>query len=196
METVFDILTGIGLALAAGIRPFLPGLAAGAFAAANLTIDFEGTDFSFLESTGWLLALVVALVVFVILGRRMGDERLHAGPLGAVLSGIAIGVGAVLFAGTLADHSDTWWPGLIGGLAFAFLAERATRDLLGRTRSRLDAEAASALTVYAEGAALLIAVLSILAPPLGLVALGFLVWLLLGGRRRQGEKYAGLRILR
>jgi len=36
----------------------------------------------------------------------------------------------------------------------------------------------------------------IAAPPLGLVALGFLVWLLVGGRRRAGEKYAGLRILR
>jgi hypothetical protein len=28
------------------------------------------------------------------------------------------------------------------------------------------------------------------------IAVGVLVWLLLGGRRREGEKYAGLRILR
>ena len=28
------------------------------------------------------------------------------------------------------------------------------------------------------------------------LALGFLAWLLIGGRRRDGEKYAGLRILR
>ena len=196
METLFDIFTGIGLASAAGIRPFLPGLAAGAFAAGNLTIDFEGTDLAFLEQTGWLLALVVALLVAVFVQRRSGSEAVENGPLGAVFSGIAIGVAALLFAGALADHTDTWWPGLIGGLACGLLAERATRELMRRTRARLDADAREALTVYADGASLLIAVLSIVAPPLGIVALGFLVWLLVGGRRRAGEKYAGLRILR
>ena len=49
---------------------------------------------------------------------------------------------------------------------------------------------------YVDGGALLVAVLSILAPPLALVALGFLVWLLIGSRKKEGEKYAGLRILR
>jgi hypothetical protein len=196
METLFDIMTGIGLASAAGIRPFLPGLVAGAFAAGNLTIDFEGTDLAFLEGTGWLLALVVALVVAVIVQRRGGIAAVEQGPVGAVFSGIAIGVGALLIAGALADHTDTWWPGLVGGVACALLAERAARDLMTRTRARLDEEAREALLVYADGASLLVAVLSIVAPPLGLVALGFLAWLLLGGRRRQGEKYAGLRILR
>jgi Domain of unknown function (DUF4126) len=196
METVFDILTGIGLACAAGIRPFLPGLVAGAFAVANLTIDFEGTDLRFLEAPGWLLALVVVLVIAIILQRRLGAERLEHGPLGAVLGGIAIGVAAVLFAGALADHSETWWPGLLGGVACALLAERATSDLLRRTRSRLDPDARDALTVYADGVSLIVAVLAVVAPPLSLVALGFVIWLLIGGRRRQGEKYAGLRILR
>jgi Domain of unknown function (DUF4126) len=196
METLFDIMTGIGLASAAGIRPFLPGLAAGAFAAGDLTIDFQGTDLAFLEKSGWLLALVVVLVVVVLLQRRIGPERVEGGVIGSLLSGLAVGVAAVLFAGALADHTERWWPGLIGGVAVGLLAERATRDLMSRTRSRLDEDAAQALTVYADGASLLIAVLSIVAPPLGLVALGFLVWLLVGGRRREGEKYAGLRILR
>jgi hypothetical protein len=196
MDTVLDILTGIGLASAAGIRPFLPGLAAGALASADLTINFEGTDLAFLEGSGWLLALVVALIVLVLAQRSMGAERTETGPLGTVLLVVSAGVGALLFAGALADHSDVWWPGLIGGAACALLAFRVTRDLLARTRSRLDAEAAAALTVYAEGIGLLTAVLAVLAPPLSLVALGLLVWLLLGTRRRQGEKYAGLRILR
>jgi hypothetical protein len=50
--------------------------------------------------------------------------------------------------------------------------------------------------VYFEGAGMLLVVLSVLVPPVSLVALGFLVWLLAGGRRRESEKYAGLRILR
>ena len=196
MDTLLDILTGIGLATAAGIRPFLPGLAAGAFAAADATIDFDGTDLSFLEGSGWLLALVVALVALVVLQRAGGPERVESGPLGVAVLVISAGLGALLFAGTLADHSETWWPGLIGGLVCAIIAWRATSGLLARTRARLDAEAATGLTLYAEGVALLVAVGSILLPPLGLVALGALIWLLLRSRRREGEKYAGLRILR
>ena len=195
MDTVLDILTGIGLGCAAGIRPFLPGLAAGAFAAANLTIDFEGTDLSFLERSGWLLALVVALVA-VVLAQRGGADRTATGPLATVLLIVSAGVGALLFAGALADHSETWWPGLVGGLACAVLAYLATSDLLARTRARLDAEAAAALNLYAEGIALITAIVAILAPPLSLLALGGLIWLLAGGRRRKGEKYDGLRILR
>ena len=196
MDTVFDILTGAGLGAAAGIRPFLPALLAGAAASADVFVDFDGTDLSFLEQAGWLLAVVLVLIAFVLVQRRMGGEKLDASPVGAALGGFALGVGALLFAGALADHSDTWWPGLIGGVAFAVLAYLATRDLLRRTRSRLDAEAASALTLYAEGTALILALVAILVPPLSLVAVGFLVFLLIGGRRRKGEKYAGLRILR
>jgi hypothetical protein len=63
-------------------------------------------------------------------------------------------------------------------------------------RGRLDPDARGALPVYADGASLLVAALVILVPPLAVVVIGFLVWLLVGGRRRAGEKYAGLRILR
>ena len=38
--------------------------------------------------------------------------------------------------------------------------------------------------------------LSVLAPPISLVALAFLAWLLIQQRRRADQKYAGLRILR
>jgi hypothetical protein len=50
--------------------------------------------------------------------------------------------------------------------------------------------------VYTEGSAVLLSVLSILAPPVGPIALAGLLWLLFAGRRREGQKYAGLRILR
>ncbi len=55
---------------------------------------------------------------------------------------------------------------------------------------------ASVLPLYGEGAAGASAGVSVLFPPLALVVIGGLAWLLSGGRRRQGEKYAGLRILR
>ena len=191
MKLLLDILQGMGVSAAAGLRPFLPTLLVGALAADDLGVDFDGTDFAFLESPWFLLAIVVALVVTTLLRTRLETA---AGE--AALTGIGLGLGALLFAGTLDDRHGTWWPGIIAGLACAFIAQQGARSLLTRTRARLDAEAAGALFLYAEAAALLIAGLSVLIPPVSVLALAFLIWLRLGGRRREGEKYAGLRILR
>jgi len=112
------------------------------------------------------------------------------------LAGLGVGVGALLFAGTLGEHGDAAWPGLIGGAAAALLAQAAARPLLARTRERLpDRGAREALTVYVEAAALVLAALVALLHPLGYVALVPFAWLVLMGRRRGGERYAGLRIL-
>jgi hypothetical protein len=192
LQLLIDILQGSGLAGAAGVRPFLPALVAGALATADVGIDYEGTSFSFLERPGWLLAVVVALIVVVVLSRR---EALAA-PLESATQGIGIGLGALLFAGTLADNTDLWWPGLLAGGLCAALAAAATRSLLTRVRARLDAEARAALPVYLEGTAVLLAALAVVAAPVSVLALGFFAFLLRGGKRRAGEKYAGLRILR
>lgn len=195
MHLVFDILQGAGLAAAVGLRPFLPALAAGALARGDLGIDFEGTSFAFLESTGFLLAMVVGVVVTAFLERRVNDA-LDQPPAWYVAGLVSLGLGALLFAGSLADRGYEWWPGLLGGVACALLAIAARRSLFGRVRTRLDDDARAALPLFAEGAAVLLAVLAVLVPPVSLLALGFLAWLYLGGRRREGGKYAGLRILR
>lgn len=192
LRLLIDILQGAGLAGATGIRPFLPALVAGALASANIGIDYEGTPFAFLEQPGWLLAVVVALIVAVTAQRRGVPEKL----LDSSLSGIGIGIGALLFAGALADHGYAWWPGLIGGGLSAAFAGAATRSLVVRTRARLDAEARAALPIYLEGAGVLLAALAVVLAPVTVIALGFFAFLLRGGRRREGEKFAGLRILR
>jgi hypothetical protein len=191
MKLLLDILQGIGLSTAAGLRPFLPTLVAGGLAIGDVGVDYEGTSFAFLEEPVFLLAVAIVMVVTFLLRGRL-DTAAGA----AALSGIGIGLGALLFAATIDDRNDVWWPGLIAGVALAALAAAAVRDLFTRTRARLDAEAAAALPVYAEGVAAVLAALSILVPPVSVVAVGFLVWLLVRGRRREGEKYAGLRILR
>jgi hypothetical protein len=68
--------------------------------------------------------------------------------------------------------------------------------LLARVRARLDAAASAALPVYAETTGLALAALSVVGPPVGVIGLALLLWLLIAGRRREGQKYAGLRILR
>lgn len=191
VKLLLDILQGMGVSAATGLRPFLPTLLVGALAADDLGVDFDGTDFAFLESIWFLVAITAALVVTTLL-----RSRFETGAGEATMSGVGLGLGALLFAGTLDDRHATWWPGILAGILCAFIAQQGSRSLLTRTRARLDAEAAGALFLYAEAAALLTAGLSVLIPPVSIIAIGFFVWLRLGGRRREGEKFAGLRILR
>ncbi|UGS39313.1 DUF4126 domain-containing protein [Capillimicrobium parvum] len=196
MRLFLDICTGLGLSASAGIRPFLPALVSGVLAGFNVGVDYEGTDFAFLEKA-WFLGLMLALMAVALVAmRRLGAAAVESGPLGAALSGIAIAVGGLLFAGVLADHGYAWWPGLLAGIAVAAFAQLAVRSLFTRVRARLDRHAQDSLVVFADGTSAVGSALAILVPPVSIVLVGFLAWLLAGGRRRAGEKYAGLRILR
>jgi len=196
VHLVFDIFQGIGVAAAVGIRPFLPALAVGVLADADVQIDFKHTDFEFLQSPGFLIAMALGAVLLVLVERRPRAARFDRLPLGAGLGLVAIAIGALLFAGSLCRGHYAIWPGLIGGVACALVGIAATRPLFARARARLDDAAARALPFYGEAAGVALAALSIVAPPVGPLALALLLWLLFAGRRRGDQKYAGLRILR
>jgi hypothetical protein len=196
MDYLLALLQGLGIAAAIGIRPFLPTLLVGALAAGDLGIDFAGTDFAFLEQTGFLLAIVVAVAAFNIVDRRRGADMTGQGAAVMLLLACALILGALLASGSIADVSSDWWPGVPVGVAAASLGFLSARSLFGRVSARLDADTAKALPLYAEGTALLGAGLSVLFPPLAILIIGALIWLLAGGKRRAGEKYAGLRVLR
>jgi hypothetical protein len=196
MDFAFDLLQGAGIAAAIGIRPFLPVLLVGALAAGDLGIDFDGTDFAFLEQAPLLAIVVVLLALSTYAVRRAGPAALEVQPWAYLLGTYTVVLGLLYAAGSMADHGNSIVPGVIAGTLCAFLGFVTARDLLTRTRKRLDAEAANALTLYAEGAGLLAAGASVLFPPLAVLVIAGLLALLLGGRRRAGEKYAGLRILR
>jgi hypothetical protein len=195
MHLAFDIFQGLGIAVAAGIRPFLPALVAGALAAGDIQIDFQGTDYAFLQGTPFLLAVLVAACVVATAEwrwRRAAERR----PVALAMLVPSLAIGAILFAGALAQNEHTTWPGLVAGVVCALIGAGATVPLLRRARARLDSEAAGATALFADGAAIVVAGLSVLAPPVGLIALLALAWLLISGWRRQPQKYAGLRILR
>jgi hypothetical protein len=196
MDYLLALLQGLGIAAAIGIRPFLPTLLVGALAAGDLGIDFGGTDFVFLEQTGFLLAIVVAVAAFNIVDRRRGADTTGQGAAVMLLLACALILGALMASGSIADVSSDWWPGVPVGVAAASLGFLSARSLFGRVSARLDTDTAKALPLYAEGMALLGAGLSVLFPPLAILLVAALAWLLIGGRRREGEKYAGLRILR
>jgi hypothetical protein len=202
---VFYIGLGIGLALAAGLRPFLPALLAGALASEGaLGVTFAHGAFHFLQEDWWLLAVCVALVLSYAVQILVGlspiidpsDRAQRPDPLGAALAGIGIATGMLLFAGTLAAHHDAAWPGLLGGFFAVGLSQRAFWPLVVRARARLaDGGARQALTIYLDAASLVLAALVALLHPLGYIALALCGWMLVLDRRRAGRKYAGLRIL-
>ncbi len=196
MHLAFDIFQGIGIAAAVGIRPFLPALVVGALAAGDIQIDFKGSHFAFLQGVPFLAVMVLGAILIALAERRLGQDKVDRGPLAIALGAVAVVVAALLFAGSLAQGHYLSWPGYIGGALCAAVGIAAMRPLLARVRARLDTGSAAALPLYAEAGALLCAALSVLVPPVGLIVLALLLWLLLAGRGRDQQKYAGLRILR
>jgi len=203
MSVFLDIGTGAGLSSSTGIRPYLPTLLAGGLAREDVGIDFDGTDFAWMESIAFLGAVLALAVIVFLLERSVPSRaspdvgaRARRAPIELLSALFALAFGALLFAGALADGGHAVWIGIVFGLLCAALAWLAVGGLVERVRTRLDPEQAALLTAYAEAAALILAAIAIFVPPLALLAIPAFVLLLAGGRRREDEKYAGLRILR
>jgi hypothetical protein len=195
MSLFLDIGTGAGLASATGVRPYLPPLLAGGLARGDIGIDFDGTDFRFLESTGFLAA-VLAVGVAAFLVERSQAGRAGRGPAELLAGVIGVALGALLFAGALADDGHPVWVGLVFGPLCAALGWFAIGGLVERVRMRLEPDQAALLTAYADIAALVLAGIAVFVSPVALLAIPAFLVLIAGGRRRDGQKYAGLRILR
>ncbi len=199
MSLFLDIGTGAGLASSTGVRPYLPPLLAGGLARGDIGIDFDGTDFSFLESTAFLAA-VVAVGVVAFLARALA-----AAPSG--------GPGS---------RGDPWRPAGRRGARRAAVRGRARRQRppgLDRAAVRPALRRCSAWIAVGRprgaGAGTGSSPTRPRSSPRTRTARrscsrrspsscrrsrssrsrGSCV-LLMGGRRREGEKYAGLRILR
>ena len=189
MDFALDLLQGVGIAAAIGIRPFLPVLLAGALASANVGLDFDGTSFAFLESPGFLLGVFVLVALADFAQRRRARTSTPARSSGCCWR-VAVVLGALVAAGSLADHDYAVAPGIVGGAAAATLGFFAARSLFTRVRRRLDPEAQGALPIYGEGAALGAAgaVDPLPAARAILVRRAACAWLLGGGRRRAGRE--------
>lgn len=192
ISLVVDIGQGAGLSGASGIQPFLPPLLAGALARGDVAIDFDDSGWRFLESPGFLGA-VLALAVLWYVAERTGAPRRPV-RIGGLIAGVVLG--ALLFAGSLAQGGDSPIAGIAGGIVCAVLAFLAVDGLLERAARRLDDEAAAFLRLYADGAALVLAAIAIFVAPVAFLAIAAFVLVLIRGRADADRKYAGLRILR
>jgi hypothetical protein len=194
VDLFMAISQGAGISLAAGVRALLPPLAVGVLARADAGVDFNGTGYGFLESIPWLAALVV-LVALVTLAQR---ARVTIPAL--VLGVVAVAIGALEFAGSLADEGYAAGLGFPAGAACAVLGFLAAQAFFGRAATRArsggEEEAASLVELFAQGTALVLAVLAVLVSPVAWIGFAFALWILVVQRRRAGQKYEGLRILR
>jgi hypothetical protein len=173
------------------VRPFLPPLLAGALAGGDIGIDFDRGEFAFLESTGFLLAVLVLAVA----GYAADRARLGR-PLEIALAVVAVALGALLFAGVLVSAAREAWPGLLAGAGCAALGFVAVARLLERARRRAEPSAAGLFSLYADVTALALAAVSIFLPPVGLLAMVAFAALAIRSQVGRDRKYEGLRILR
>ena len=209
MDLFLAICQGLGLALAIGIGGALAALFVSMMGSLEAGIDPDGTEFGFITAT-WFLVALLALAVLTVFARGREAARL---PVVALLAA----AGAIAAAASLAEQGETAWPGLIlgavaGGLA-AFVATDVLAGALRRAQSAgagrggvsrnappgaetPEADAANVLIVGFAVAGVALAALALFLPPVSLVAAIALVAVALGRRRKAGEKYEGLRILR
>jgi len=147
------------------------------------------------------LALAAGLVIGVVLPPIM--------PSWGVLVGAAP-LGVLACSAALSGADEPVWPALpIGALAAGFAAVVARDVAAGAVRRERSREPESAreletqlqqpsstITAIVVVSAAAIALLSLVLPPISLVALGGLAWLALSRRRREDRKHEGLRVLR
>src|SRR5919112_813612 len=115
VEFVLDLLQGAGIAAAIGISPFMPVLLAGALAMGDVGLDFDGTDFAFMEQW-WFLAVVFVVVLVADFLRRRETP-----PIVWLLLAVAVVLGALQGAASLADRDHPIVPGIIAGVLTAAL---------------------------------------------------------------------------
>lgn len=209
MDLTLAICQGLGLALAIGIGGPIAALFASMMGSLKVGFDPGGTDYSFITAT-WFLITLLALTVITVLARGREMARL---PVVALLGA----AGGLAFAASLAEEGATAWPGLIiGALVTAGTAIVSAEVLDGAIRRAKaagagrggigrdagdgttlpEADAANALIVGFTVVGVVIAALALLVPPLALIVGLVVVAIAIGRRRKSGEKYEGLRILR
>src|SRR3954470_3429720 len=197
-----DIGQGAGLATTSGARPFLVVIATGVLAHEDVGVDFSGTDWAWMESWIFIGILAALFIAFWVMDRegkseriRPGGRAMEAAPQYQFVCALA---GALLFAGSLADGGETSWPGLLVGAAIGFIGYLALGRLFMRANQRVFAagDPGILLGIGRDLLTVVLIVAVVVADVIGYAVFAAAIVLILMARRREGEKYEGLRVLR
>jgi hypothetical protein len=123
-----------------------------------------------------------------------GGASGRRGAIGVVLAAVAAIGGGILFAISLSNRDHTAWPGVPLGILIALFAFGVVSAVVAGAQAR--ARGASSIGLIVAVVALIVAALSVLVEPVGLVAFAALLWLASARRRRAQRKHEGLRVLR
>jgi hypothetical protein len=188
MDVATAVLTGLGLAGAAGLNAYIPLLVVGLLARAGL-VDLTA-PYDLLESTPVLVALALLLVV------ELGVDKVPA--LDSVNDAIATFIrpaaGAVLFAGSVGIGSDLAPEvGLVAGLLAAggvHATKAAARPVVNVSTAGIGGPVVS---VAEDVASVVTTLVAVFVPILVLVLLALFIWLAVrvASRRRQKSREPG-----
>lgn len=180
------LVTGLGLAVAAGLNAYIPLLIAGVLI--RLDVINLGEPYDLLGSWPALILLSALLAVEVLADKIPGLDSIND----AVQTLVRPASGAVLFAGALAPDSE--WSqalGLIAGLVTAGSVHAAKSAARPVANAGTGGVAAPVLSTVEDIASIGFTILAIFAPLIMIVALAallFLVWR--GWRRRRSNQAA------
>jgi hypothetical protein len=142
------------------------------------------------------LALAVGAAGGAIAGALSGARPL-GGPVLYLPGALAVVGGALLFGASLAAEDHPAWPGWIVGALIGLGAFGLTAVVVAAAGRRTgEGGSGGSLAAIVIIFALVLAGLSVLVPPVSLLALLGALWLALSRRRAASRKYEGLRVLR
>lgn len=212
METLLDILAAAGVGAAAGLAPFVALATVVLLAAVHVGVNPAGSDFNFLDDVVPVVIAAIVLVQSIVADlsgnlklRIAADHRLHVAVHIVIATAMGALAGLVMFA---ASDQPRVIGAVIGGASAAFVAWGGS-NFFGRVSDRVkrqrDADKAKGKEKGGDAGAIALAVdlltvaavaLAMIVPPAGLVLPLLVLITLLGRRRKQQQKYEGLRSLR
>ncbi|PFG42716.1 uncharacterized protein DUF4126 [Isoptericola jiangsuensis] len=198
---MIELVTGTGLALAAGLNAWIPLLALGLLSRYTDLLTLPG-GWSWLEN-GWVLVVLGVLLLLEVVGDKVPVVDTVNDVVQTVVrpgaGGIAFGAGATAQTARVQDpgafvESGAWVPVLLGILLAlgVHLAKAAVRATANAATGGL---AAPLLSTAEDGASVGLSLAAILVPllvvPL-LVGLGIVVWRAVRRRRRPRRDHDAL----
>lgn len=177
-----ELLTGLGLATAAGLNAYIPLLALGLLARFTDLISLPHT-WAWLEN-GWVMTIVAALLVVEIVADKVPAldtvndtvQTFVRPTAGGIVfgSGTAAQTPAVTDPGAFA-HSGQWIP-IVVGVVVALVVSLTKSTVRPAANVATAGVAAPVLSTLEDGISVALVFLAILIPVVALVVIALLVW--------------------